>query len=200
MTYNTKLISFVMALSMIAGTAHAMNLTRNLSVGSTGSDVSDLQTFLAEDVSIYPEGLITGYFGGLTRSAVIRYQAAHGIAQVGNVGPITRMSINNGLGNGNASYDVHGPILSSAAVTVSKNSATIGWNTNKAATSRVYYSTVWPFLMSSAWQVQDGSFINNHTMLLSNLSPNTTYYFIPESVDNAGNERVTTHKSFTTTQ
>lgn len=48
----------------------------NLFAGSSGKeDIICLQTFLKEqDQIIYPEGLVTGYFGPLTRAAVIRFQ------------------------------------------------------------------------------------------------------------------------------
>ena len=65
----------------------AASLTEDLSLGSTGEEVTLLQTLLAKDTSIYPDGLITGYFGGLTRQAVRRFQAKYGISQVGRVGP-----------------------------------------------------------------------------------------------------------------
>lgn len=200
MKYNTKLATAVAVLSMFASTAYAMELNSNLSVGSTGSNVSNLQTFLAEDASIYPEGRITGYFGALTRAAVVRYQAANGISQTGTVGPITRMSINNGLGNGNSSYDSNAPIISSDSATVAKNSATVVWNTSEAATARVYYSNTWPFLYATALKASDGSFTGSHALSLAGLNSNTTYYYAKESVDPSGNVMWTTKKAFTTSQ
>jgi hypothetical protein len=68
-------------------------ITRTLSFGSTGKDVFCLQKFLTRDTLIYPKGLVTGYFGSLTRQAVIRFQAAHKIAKVGIVGPLTRFTL-----------------------------------------------------------------------------------------------------------
>lgn len=65
-----------------------------LFIGSRSPEVVELQTFLATDRSIYPEGLVTGYFGTLTRAAVIRLQARNGLPQVGSVGPLTRALIN----------------------------------------------------------------------------------------------------------
>ena len=67
-----------------------LELVRNLDVGSMGDDVKSLQEFLASQDGVYPEGLITGYFGQLTRKAVKRFQELNGIDPVGQVGPITR--------------------------------------------------------------------------------------------------------------
>ena len=54
-----------------------------LKFGMQGSDVRTFQTLLAKDPSIYPEGIISGYFGPLTRAAVKRLQARHGLPQTG---------------------------------------------------------------------------------------------------------------------
>ena len=70
----------------------------HLSQGNTSNnrnDVRRLQTLLATDKSIYPEGLITGYFGPLTYQAVGRLQVVNHIIDsddsgFGIVGPLTR--------------------------------------------------------------------------------------------------------------
>jgi chitodextrinase len=67
-------------------TATPPELTRFLSRGASGNDVSKLQNFLAKDKEIYPEGLITGYFGPLTEAAVKKWQEKHGIESAGSVG------------------------------------------------------------------------------------------------------------------
>ena len=69
-------------------------LTRGLSLGLEGGDVTQLQLFLASDKSVYPEGLVTGFFGRLTVSAVKRFQAKYGIDQLGIVGPKTLAKLN----------------------------------------------------------------------------------------------------------
>jgi len=72
----------------------AKGLTKFLSQGSSNDEVKLLQEFLARDKNVYPEGVVSGYFGSLTRVAVIKFQAKYGISQVGIVGPVTRAKIN----------------------------------------------------------------------------------------------------------
>ena len=62
--------------------------TRDLTVGSTGADVTALQTKLGVSA--------TGYFGSLTKAAVMSYQTANGIPSTGYVGPLTRAQLNAG--------------------------------------------------------------------------------------------------------
>lgn len=67
--------------------------------GSRGAQVSALQQFLAEDPSLYPEGLVTGYFGSASEAALKRFQVRYGIANTGDagyglVGPKTRAKLN----------------------------------------------------------------------------------------------------------
>ncbi len=72
---------------------------RRLSVGSKNDDVENLQKFLSGDAELYPEGLVTGFFGPLTEKAIQRFQEKHSIATEGSdgygeVGPITRAKLN----------------------------------------------------------------------------------------------------------
>jgi len=66
----------------------AFTFTRNLTVGSTGADVTALQTKLGVNPA-------TGYFGAITKAAVIAYQTQNGITPAaGYVGPITLAKLN----------------------------------------------------------------------------------------------------------
>ena len=62
---------------------------RDLALGSKGEDVTALQAILIKGTYLSIDAP-TGYFGVLTRAAVMRYQAAHSISVVGRVGPLTR--------------------------------------------------------------------------------------------------------------
>lgn len=70
--------------------------------GSRGAEVTALQEFLKSDPVIYPEGIVSGYFGALTEQAVKRFQTKYGIVSSGSpattgyglVGPKTRAKLN----------------------------------------------------------------------------------------------------------
>lgn len=72
------------------------NFTQTLTLGSTGAEVVELQSFLeAQGTLTIPAGVSKGYFGGLTQSALAAYQAMEGISPaVGYFGPVTRANVN----------------------------------------------------------------------------------------------------------
>lgn len=67
---------------------------RNLDVGARGADVSALQRILID--GSYMVGEPTGYFGILTKTAVMALQSDEGLDQTGHVGPKTRGILNTG--------------------------------------------------------------------------------------------------------
>ena len=87
--------------SLQGTTAVSTTFTTDLTVGSTGPQVVALQSFLeAKGYLVMPVGVAKGYFGGLTRAAVARYQAANAISPaVGYFGPITRSAVNAAAGS-----------------------------------------------------------------------------------------------------
>jgi hypothetical protein len=56
-------------------------------------EVRELQRLLSQLPGIYPEGLITGYFGKLTDAALRRFQQQYGITVTGQTGPATRAKL-----------------------------------------------------------------------------------------------------------
>lgn len=80
----------------------AAAFTRNLKRGTQGDDVRLLQQILLGE-GVYPEALLTGYFGKLTEAAVVRFQEKYandilksvGLTKgTGFVGPSTRAKLN----------------------------------------------------------------------------------------------------------
>ena len=66
--------------------------TTHLAVGSSGSEVTELQKRLTK-AGVY-KGPINGKFGPLTSVALKKYQKIHKITPDGNVGPLTRALLN----------------------------------------------------------------------------------------------------------
>lgn len=81
-------------MAQTTGSASAsVSFTRDLTIGSTGSDVTALQNWLISQGYSIPAGA-TGYFGSQTKTAVARWQAAAGISPAaGYFGPISRSRI-----------------------------------------------------------------------------------------------------------
>ncbi|MEK7630484.1 MAG: peptidoglycan-binding domain-containing protein [Patescibacteria group bacterium] len=78
-------IGYIVAVVMLVPyIAQAYTFTQFLQRGSSHPEVRELQIALKSDVSIYPEGIVSGYFGLLTEKAVQRFQAKYGIVSQGN--------------------------------------------------------------------------------------------------------------------
>src|SRR3989338_4627231 len=148
-TSRLGLLSGVTAMVMVAvmflgiQSAAAM-ITSQLDLGDRGSEVTELQAYLATSASIYPEGLVTGYFGQLTKAAVERFQTAQGIISqgtpattgYGRVGPLTQAAINTKLPGGGSpgpSGDVYAPIIISVNVSTDNDAASITWTASAAS-------------------------------------------------------------------
>lgn len=85
----------------IADAERCLSLSTDLSRGDENTEVEKLQKFLAKDPRVYPEGIVSGYYGRLTELAVQRYQCAQGIVCTGTAqstgygvaGPKTRATL-----------------------------------------------------------------------------------------------------------
>lgn len=80
-------------------TLQKLTLTTQMSLGAKGEQVTILQTGLALDPDIYPEGLVTGYYGPATKAAVGRFQEKYQLGTpstpgYGGVGPLTLAKFN----------------------------------------------------------------------------------------------------------
>jgi len=89
----------------VSGIPDNYKFTQSLYLGKRNTDVTYLQTFLKDQgTDIYPKGLVTGYFGLLTKAAVIKFQIKYKIIVssyspgAGLIGIKTRAKINEILG------------------------------------------------------------------------------------------------------
>ncbi len=188
--------------------AQAFNpISSQAGAGSTGVAVSALQRFLASDPAVYPQGLVTGYYGPLTADAVTNFQIGYALPAVGRVGPLTLAALNGLIASGQQ-IDVSSPVISNVSVNAAQTSATFTWTTDEMARGKVYYDRA-PITGSDATQskmeptlgalsVADQSFGTAKSILVTGLSANTTYYYIVESTDQSGNVSVSTQGSFRT--
>lgn len=204
----------------LAAPAFAATISSHMDIGTQNSDVRVLQQTLATDPSLYPQGLVTGYFGSLTAAAVQRFQSHYGIVSsgtaattgYGRVGPATVAKFNEVYGGlGTTGGADSAAIISGVTVAKNNSGTSLLWNTNENATGLVYYST-------SPLQVTEsstphvgpgvtGSFLSANTslgtsnsLLLPGLAANTTYYYMIQTRDTDGNISVTWPSSFTTNQ
>jgi len=224
---NTQLEALRQAQSEVKETVKeakgTLQIIKQLSIGMTGEEVKQLQEILATDPDVYPEGLITGYFGRLTEKAVKKFQKKVCLEEVGLVGPKTLWKINELLTEGagasgkippgllrapgilkklcaTSTPDIIAPIISAVAATSTTATSTqITWLTNEKANSKVWYSTSTPLVVTTSTPaVSSSDFVLNHSLTLSNLTASTTYYYLISSADKSGNTATTTEKSFMT--
>ncbi|TSC67972.1 MAG: Pry3p [Parcubacteria group bacterium Gr01-1014_72] len=78
-----------------------LTFNKMLRRGVTNEEVRRLQSILATDAALYPEGLVTGYFGSATQRAIERFQIKYQIVSSGTpqttgygaLGPKTRAKL-----------------------------------------------------------------------------------------------------------
>lgn len=187
--------------------AQTIGFSRQLDLGSRGADVSRLQTLLATDANVYPEGLVTGYFGMLSKAAIEQFQAGYGIPVVGRVGPMTIARLNT-VALSFTRVDTTAPVVSTPNASVSQNSATVTWNTSELTRSKVYYDSTSIYMTEAAGQMmepgvsgslaQDTTLNMNHFITLPNLQSGRLYQYVIVAIDAQGNNSVTMPATFTT--
>ena len=93
--------------------------------------------------------------------------------------------------------DKTAPIITGVtAINISYNSATIIWNTEELSDSLVRYGLTTDY---TVYTPVNSSMIASHSVALSGLSPNTTYYYQAKSRDAASNLAVSEAYTFKTT-
>ncbi len=65
-------------------------LKSGLHEGMQDDDIKKIQELLATDPLIYPGGKVTGYYGPMTKEAIMRFQERHGLTVTGTVDEATK--------------------------------------------------------------------------------------------------------------
>lgn len=102
LNYNMKKVIFVAGVAVLALAAvTSAAFSTNLTVGSTGADVSALQTWLITNgfhiAAIESGAASKGYFGSQTKMALAAYQTSVGLPAYGFFGPLTQAKLNGGV-------------------------------------------------------------------------------------------------------
>jgi peptidoglycan hydrolase-like protein with peptidoglycan-binding domain len=95
--------------------------------GAKGDSVKLLQALLAADASIYPEGIISGYYGALTAMAVQRFQKKHNLETVGFIGPKTLLKIHGELASTSLGVEVRNGSSQPCAIVPPGHLIAKGW-------------------------------------------------------------------------
>ncbi len=94
--------------------------------------------------------------------------------------------------------DVTAPVISDIEKEIASTTASISWKTNEAATGKFYYGTTDPLALASSTLINLAS-NTSHDVNLSDLATSTTYNFLIEATDAAGN-KASISQSFNTTE
>ncbi len=93
--------------------------------------------------------------------------------------------------------DITPPVISSIASTPLTTTASVTWTTDELADSQVFYGTSSNNYTSN---VSSASFVNSHSINLTGLSADTTYYYYVVSEDESGNISTSTERTFITSE
>lgn len=210
---SSSLLVFAFAmffgLSLTASAATFAPFTSQMHPGDNNSQVQELQSLLATNSFIYPQGITSGYFGSLTQAAVGQFQLNYNLPAVGAVGPLTLAALNNVIAAGNG-LDIFAPIISNVNVqSMNTTSSVVNWTTDTPAQGKVFYSSAplqesdaqaaftAPYISGSSVQ-SNGNYQNSQSVAVDGLTPNTMYYYVIMATDPAGNVSVTNQGTFLT--
>lgn len=104
--------------------------------------------------------------------------------------------------DGTGGTDITPPSISNVASSnVTTTQATISWTTSKISDSKVYYkaANVYPGSNKASYTHSQGvpSMVTSNSVTLSDLTPDTTYYFVVESTDAFNNNGTGASASYT---
>ena len=155
-------------------------IIRELGVGSTGDDVKFLQKFLAAMPDLYPEKLVTGYYGSLTKKAVEKFQKKYVLTINGRLDASTYKKINERWAADNT------PIISAMkSQTLGPTGVLVSWKTDQPATTKIFYSNS-ALPEGKTLVISDSHLSLDHAIEINHLTNSTTYYYTAVSGNSTG--------------
>ncbi len=169
----------------------AATIVWNTDVASESAVTYSLSSDMSDELELSNSSEVTAHsltLTGLTRGTRYYFSVASGVS----------IDINGGLYYSFlTTNDTTSPVISSVSSTLAIDTAAlVAWTTDEPATSKVSYSTTTGEYGFST--VLDPDLSTTHTVTLSDLERDSTYYYIVSSVDASGNGSTSTEYTFVT--
>jgi len=172
--------------------------------GTVDTETVDIAVMISnatwsEELANYPKDIISHHLGNVTWNTAGLAQGNYDIT----VGAGIPMDCNPGDNErtrevtlGTAEPDNTAPVITDVAnTTPTTDSVTITWTTDEVSDSVVRYGTV---SITYTISESDATMVTSHSITLTGLSLNTTYYFVVNSTDSSDNSNESEEHSFTT--
>jgi hypothetical protein len=158
-------------------------------VTDPNASLAAVSVTVSSDTETLPENVgLTGGNGVFTGSIPVSLDSPSGDGEIQvSDGDVITVSYNNAAAavvTAEAQVNLSGPAITSVHATTAPDAATVTWLTTSEANSRVYYGTT-PSLGQQT--PLDGSLVTSHSVPVTGLVINQTYYYDVESFDNQGN-------------
>ena len=162
-----------------------------------------------QEIGVTADNILVNYYRDSTVASSTKYYykvaTEDGHGNVSYLSSVVGPGVANGaqdFGEGGGGTEAAPPVISNIQINNTEtNSATIDWTTDELSDSEVYYkvSSVWPGTSTSAYTDSQGvpSMVTSHSVTISNLQPNTQYYFLVKSTDPYNNIGTASYSSST---
>jgi peptidoglycan hydrolase-like protein with peptidoglycan-binding domain len=155
-------------------------LIETLRRGTRSDEVRMLQTLLAKDSQIYPEGYITGYYGVLTSAAVGRFTSRH-----------SKPSL--------FVESISAPRIFGIIATSTARTMTVAWKTDVPTSAKIWWGSPGPLDAERMTPISAGGFSEDHRAeFAGTIYATTTYAFIISASDKNGDTSITAEQIYVT--
>jgi len=163
----------------------------------TITNLNTSEVFIAETNESSNYYFLSTNFAHVSQGDTLHFNASD---RKGNVTELEHVVTQEEMGaNGfvqNITIDITPPVITNISVTsITKDSATISWETSEPSDSMIRYGTQ---VDNYTEMVHNMSYVMHHSIVLTELISNTTYYYIVNSTDPSSNSAQSTEYNFTT--